>query len=61
MFLNADFHSAEQVTRSTISARFAISTDLYNYSNSKESERKRSITQYFPLNNEIHHNLYRRG
>ncbi len=51
--LKADFHSAENIARSTFSAHF-----LLNCSNqiqisehiSKESERERSIARHFPLN-----------
>ncbi len=51
--LKADFHSAENVARSTFSAHF-----LLNCSNqiqisehiSKENEREKSIARYFPLN-----------
>ncbi len=51
--LKADFHSAENIARSTFSAHF-----LLNCSNqiqisehiSKESEREKSIARYFPLN-----------
>ena len=51
--LKADFHSAENIARSTFSAHF-----LLNCSNqiqisehiSKESEREKSIARHFPLN-----------
>ena len=53
MSLKADFHSAENIARSTFSAHF-----LLNCSNqiqisehiSKESEREKSIARHFPLN-----------
>ncbi len=53
MFIKADFHSAENIARSTFSAHF-----LLNCSNqiqisehiSKESEREKSIARHFPLN-----------
>ena len=53
MCLKADFHSAENIARSTFSAHF-----LLNCSNqiqisehiSKESEREKSIARHFPLN-----------
>ena len=51
--VKADFHSAENIARSTFSAHF-----LLNCSNqiqisehiSKESEREKSIARHFPLN-----------
>ncbi len=51
--IKADFHSAENIARSTFSAHF-----LLNCSNqiqisehiSKESEREKSIARHFPLN-----------
>ena len=53
MIIKADFHSAENIARSTFSAHF-----LLNCSNqiqisehiSKESEREKSIARHFPLN-----------
>ncbi len=60
-YLKADFHSAENIARSTFSAHF-----LLNYSNqiqisehiSKESEREKSIARHFPLNGNPPLNAY---
>ena len=51
--LKADFHSAENVARSTFPARFLLKCvhwSVSDYYNSKESKRKKSIARYFPLN-----------
>ncbi len=51
--LKADFHSAENIARSTFSAHFLLNcSDQIQISEhiSKESEREKSIARHFPLN-----------